>query len=73
MSERTEGILFSYKLFDKFLRTSLPDDLGGQGAVLAQALAEWLMRHPVAERNRVYDLHLLGVRDMWARRERQEE
>lgn len=72
MSERTETIIGTLAGVDLLLRSELEGDLGGQGAVLAQALSMWLMRHPKQERAVVLDLHLVGVRDMWARREREE-
>jgi hypothetical protein len=72
MSERTEAVLATFMAIDHTLRTAHADDLAGQGAALAQMLTLWLMRHPKRERAVVLDLHLIGVRDSLARREREE-
>jgi hypothetical protein len=72
MSERTDLVIATLSGVDLLLCSELEDDLAGQGAVLAQALTLWLMRHPKAKRAALLDLHLVGVREAWARREREE-
>jgi len=69
MTERGDAAKAAIKAIDPLLEGH---DLAVQGAVLAQLLAHWLMRHNRQERTLVLDLHLAGVRDSWARREKEE-